>query len=93
MYYETNDFEQLIQHLASLEKLGFPYVVQRDEKEVGYKTLGFIRKTKMEPVWKIQVVQYVEESVDNGENEEDLQGRHDSSGEITSEQETGNGLG
>ena len=91
MYYETNDFEQLIQYLASLEKLGFPYVVQRDEQEVEYKQLGFIRKTRKEPVWKIQVVQYVtEESVDNGEESEDLHGGYGEGSEVDGQTEGGN---
>lgn len=68
MYYETSNFEELIQYMASMEKLGLYYVIQRDTHEVRKGVMGFIKKPKVEPLWKLQVIQYKEEEV-NGETE------------------------
>jgi hypothetical protein len=75
MYYEAKTFEDLVQIMASCERLGLLYVVQKDiiEKK---KAIGFGGKSKFETVWKLQVVQYVEEVEENETENQDLQGRH-----------------
>jgi hypothetical protein len=76
MYYEAKTFEDLIQIMASCERLGLLYVVQKDVVEVAKKrTIGFGGKTKFETVWKLQVIQYVEEVEENETENENLQGR------------------
>jgi hypothetical protein len=66
MFYETESFQELVEIMASCERLGLLYVVQKDfvETEKGF---GFMRKTKVQTVYKLQVVQYVEEVEDNEE--------------------------
>lgn len=74
MYYETKSFEELVNKMASCENLGLYYVVQKDIVETQKKRLGFLPNTKYETLYKLQVVQYEEESGTVGE-EEVLHGR------------------
>jgi hypothetical protein len=90
MRYETSNFEELIQYMASCERLGLFYVVQRDEIETKKSVMGF-GKSKTVPVWRLQVIQYVEESEEVGEENENLQGRHGEGEEVDGETEGGNG--
>jgi hypothetical protein len=68
MYYEAKTFQELIEIMASCERLGLLYVVQKDFLQ---KEKWFGRK-ESQIVYRLQVVQYVEEVE---ENEENLQGR------------------
>jgi hypothetical protein len=83
MYYETQNFEELIQYMASCERLGLLYVVQRDILEKKRK-IGFGGSPKFEPVWKLQVIQYVEEEPAH----EDSEGRPSESEEVDGEEES-----
>jgi hypothetical protein len=83
MYYEAKNFQELVEIMASCERLGLLYVVQKDIVEVGQrKFIGFNPKPKFETVWKLQVVQYVEEDDQN----ENSQGRPSESEEVESEE-------
>jgi hypothetical protein len=91
MYYETQNFEEIIQIMASCERLGLLYVVQRDVLKKR-KRIGFGGKEKVEPVWKLQVIQYVEEVEQSGEEEENIQRRQSEGSEADGETEGGNDL-
>jgi hypothetical protein len=82
VYFETDSFPELIEIMASCERLGLFYVVQKDIIEV-QKWFG--RKADSKIVYKLQVVQYVEEVEDY--EEENLQGRPSESS--NAQEETG----
>jgi hypothetical protein len=86
MYYEAKNFQELVEIMASCERLGLLYVVQKDIVELKKKTIGFGGKSKFETVWKLQVVQYVEEDDQN----ENSQGRPSESEEVDGETTEGN---
>lgn len=63
MYYETDNLQDLFEIMASCDRLGLFYVIQKDTKE---KTKWF--GTQMtELIYKLQVVQYTEEGDSNDE--------------------------
>lgn len=59
MYYETKSFQELLEIMASCDRLGFFYVVQKDVSKK--KKVGFWSKTVEEPIYKLQIIQYLEE--------------------------------
>lgn len=69
MRYTADSLEDIVQTMASCEKMGLLYVVQRST-ELKKPKIGFGRKPREVPVWVLQV--YIEE--ESGESE-DLQGR------------------
>jgi hypothetical protein len=83
MYYETKSFQELVEIMASCERLGLLYVVQKDVVAVK-RGLGFMARMKSETIYKLQVVQYVEEESPN----EDIQGRQSESEETDGETES-----
>jgi predicted glycosyltransferase len=56
LYYETKFFQEIVELMASCDRLGLMYVVQKEYVEKGK---WFHKST--EEIYKLQVVQYVEE--------------------------------
>ncbi|MGG3561611.1 hypothetical protein ABES03_08405 [Neobacillus rhizosphaerae] len=74
MTYEVASFQELIEIMASCERLGLFYVVQKDFQE-REKWFG---RTEQKLVYRLQVVQYVEEV---GEHEQEVPYRGQSESE------------
>lgn len=63
MYYETKNFTELVQKMASCYELGLFYAVQKDFKE---ETKWFSNEKKRVPFYKLQIIEYEEESHETG---------------------------
>jgi hypothetical protein len=77
MYYEETSLQGIVEVMNSCDRLGLMYVLQ---KEVGTRDKWFGLMKEPQVVYKLQVVQYTDEEVEENEND-NLQGRQSNSEE------------
>lgn len=87
MQYMATGFQELVEIMASCDRLGLYYIVQKDYEERN-KWFGSKKETKV--FWTIKVIQYSEEVVEDGEETDSRggQGEGASDGEVSDGTET-----